>query len=317
MIDVRNLTKVYGATRSLDGLTFHVPEGEVLGLLGPNGAGKSTTMRILTGLTRPASGTARVAGHDVVTEHLKVRRLLGYLPEDSPVYPEMRVEEYLRLMGGLKDIPARHLRREVDRVLDETNLLHVRQRLVGNLSKGNRQRVGLAQALLGDPALLVLDEPTVGFDPKQIAEVCELIRDMRGQRTVILSTHILSNVSMSCSRVVIIKDGRTAAEGTVEDIGRTLGGRRLLVRVAGAPVARVREVVRDAGCFADNSVVATMEGNIARVLVERQEAPESRRAAIARALVGAGMDLVELTELHPTLEDVFLHATARVGEGPP
>ncbi|MDK2971517.1 MAG: gliding motility-associated transport system ATP-binding protein [Candidatus Sumerlaeota bacterium] len=316
MIDVRNLSKFYGATRSLDGLTFSVPEGEVLGLLGPNGAGKTTAMRILTGQTRATSGSARVAGFDVATEHLKIRRLLGYLPEDSPVYPEMRVEEYLKMMAGLKDLPATHMKREIDRVLDETNLLGVRRRLIGNLSKGNRQRVGIAQALLGDPALLVLDEPTVGLDPKQIAEVCELIRSMRGERTVILSTHILSNVSMTCSCVVIIKDGRLVAEGPVETIGDRVRGRRLVLRVRGGEENGVRSAVASAGGFPPEAIEVSTVDAMLRVAVAVESGTEDKRAAIARRIVEEGWELIELTEDRATLEDIFLHATASGVERP-
>lgn len=307
MIDVENLTKIYGNTRSLDGLSFHVPEGEVLGLLGPNGAGKTTTMRVLTGLTRPDSGKARVAGFDTAGQHARIRALLGYLPEDSPVYPEMRVERYLRFMAGLKDIPPRRIAAEVDRVLGEVDLLPVRKRLIGNLSKGNRQRVGLAQALLGDPRILILDEPTVGLDPNQISEIRDLIGAMRGKRTVILSTHILPNVVKTCSRVVIIHEGRTVAEGPVDEIGKTLGGRRLQVR-AKCPAAKLKEIVSGLAEVSGIKVESAERDGIASVSLP---APDSElRPALARAIVEAGIGLLEITESQPTLEDVFLRATA-------
>jgi ABC-2 type transport system ATP-binding protein len=314
MIEVRQLTKLYGSTRSLDGLTLTVPEGEVLGLLGPNGAGKTTTMRILTGQTRATSGTARVAGFDAATEHLKIRRLLGYLPEDSPAYPEMRVEEYLRLMAGLKEIPAKRVKGEIDRVLDETNLLGVRQRLVGNLSKGNRQRVGIAQALLGNPALLILDEPTVGLDPKQIAEVCDLIRSMQGRRTVVLSTHILSNVSMSCSMVAIIKEGRLVAEGPVDTVGDSVRGRRLVVGVRGAEREAARTCVAGVAGTEPDRLEVTEQDGIVRLAVPLKPGTEDCRAAVAREVVARGWELLELREDRATLEDIFLKATATGAE---
>lgn len=309
MIEIENLAKYYGPTRSLDGLSFQVPEGEVLGLLGPNGAGKTTTMRILTGLTRPTRGRARVGGFDTVAQHGEVRRLLGYLPEDAPMYEEMRVEQYLRFMANMKDIPARQVRSEVDRVVDETDLQGWRKRLVSNLSKGTRQRVGLAQAILGNPKVVILDEPTVGLDPSQISEVRQLIARMKERRTVVLSTHILPEVSMTCSRVVIIKQGKLVAEGTLDEIGQRLGGRRIEF-VARATQEAIRSAVApvlEAG--SEWIEQRDLEGGLVRSVLgpAGDSAPSP---AIARALVEAGIDLMELREVRPTLEDLFLRATA-------
>ena len=233
MIQVNRLTKYYGPTRALDGLSFDVPEGEILGFLGPNGAGKTTTMRILTGLAMPSGGTARVGGFDVSRQYRNVHRLLGYLPEEAPLYGEMTVRSYLRFVAGMKLAGRRDGNYQVDRAMEETGLLKVDRRLVGNLSKGMRQRVGLAQALLGDPRVLVLDEPTVGLDPSQISEIRQLIRSMKGRRTVILSTHILPEVAMTCTRVVILNQGRIVTQGPLAEIGKQSAERRVRVHVQG------------------------------------------------------------------------------------
>lgn len=304
MIEVENLTKLYGATRSLDGLTFSVPEGEVLGLLGPNGAGKTTTMRILTGLARPNAGRATIAGHDATRENLAIRKLLGYLPEDSPIYPEMRAEQYLRFMAGMKLLEHRNIKSEIDRVLEQTNLTQTRKRLVGNLSKGNRQRLGIAQALLGDPKVLILDEPTVGLDPTQITEIRKLVASLQSKCTVILSTHILENVAATCTRVVIINEGKTVAHGTPHEIGSALGGRRIEVR-ARATSKQLLNVIEKIGTVLENHE----NGDIAIASID-PPLEKDIRAALARAVVGAGIDLVELHEIQPTLEDVFLRATS-------
>lgn len=211
MIDVRGLTKRYRDRVAVDALSFTVGEGEILGFLGPNGAGKSTTMRILTGFLPPTEGSARVAGFDVFEQPLEVKRRLGYLPERPPLYPEMSVTGYLRFVARLKRVLRAGLRAEVDRVIELTGLADVSRRLIMSLSKGYQQRVGLAQALLGAPPLLILDEPTEGLDPKQRADVLTLIRSLKGTHTVVLSTHVLSEVKAVCERVLIIHRGRLAA----------------------------------------------------------------------------------------------------------
>jgi ABC-2 type transport system ATP-binding protein len=213
-ITVEHLTKSYGPHEVLSDVTFHVQRGEVLGLLGPNGAGKTTTMRVLTGYLPATAGTVQVAGFDVLTRSLDVRRRVGYLPESVPLYPEMTVQGYLDFMAKVKGISGRARKATIDDVMQRTRIADRARQLIGKLSKGYRQRVGLAQALLGDPDVLILDEPTVGLDPNQIIETRQLIKGMGGDHTVILSTHILPEVSMTCSRVVIINKGRTIAEDT-------------------------------------------------------------------------------------------------------
>src|SRR5438067_1031112 len=214
MIEVENLTKYYGPRAAIRDLNFEVAKGEILGFLGPNGAGKTTTMRILTGYLPPTSGTATVAGYNVFTQSLEARRHVGYLPESVPLYTEMEVADYLRFMARIRGVPGRNQRARVDYVMEALNITHVRDRIIGKLSKGYRQRVGIAQALVADPDVLILDEPTIGLDPKQIIETRNLIRDLAGNHTVILSTHILPEVSATCQRVLIINDGEIAADGT-------------------------------------------------------------------------------------------------------
>lgn len=310
MIDVAHLTKDFGSRRVLHGLSLSVAAGDVVGFLGPNGAGKTTTLKILTGLSRATSGTARVGGFDTATQHEQVRRLLGYLPEDAPGYPEVTVDAYLAMMAGLKDIAPRSVRSSVERVVEETNLQPWRRRLIGNLSKGTRQRVGLAQALLGDPKVLVLDEPTSGLDPSQIGEIRAVIASMRGRRTVIFSTHILPNVAGTCSHVAIINQGRLVAHGTVADVGRSTATRRFELAVQGIDdAAPWREALRALiAPRAPEPLAFAPDGASTRVRVAWPAALDDPRPAIARAVVDAGGALVELRELEATLDEIFLRA---------
>jgi ABC-2 type transport system ATP-binding protein len=228
MIEVSHLTKRYRDLTAVDDLSFTVGRGEVVGFLGPNGAGKSTTMRILTGFIPATSGTVKVAGFDVFEQPLEVKRRVGYLPESPPVYGDMTVRSYLAFCAGLKGLPRKRVRGEVERVATATSVEHVLGRVIGNLSKGYRQRVGLAQALLGDPEVLVLDEPTVGLDPLQIREVRELVKGLAGKHTVILSTHILPEVAMTCEKVLVVNGGRLVDYDTLDGlIAKHLPGRRV------------------------------------------------------------------------------------------
>ncbi len=218
MIEVSHLSKTYRDLKAVDDLSFTVAPGEILGFLGPNGAGKSTTMRILTGVLPPTSGTAKVAGHDVFEEPLEVKRRLGYLPEIPPLYPEMTVRDYLAFVASLKGVRGKARKAEVERCAERTFCSQFIERVIGNLSKGQKQRVGLAQALIGDPPVLVLDEPTVGLDPAQIIEVRGLIKSLAGKHTIILSTHILSEVTATCQKVLIIAAGRVVAYDDLESL---------------------------------------------------------------------------------------------------
>jgi ABC-2 type transport system ATP-binding protein len=223
MIEVQHLTKRYRDRVAVEDLTFRVEEGEILGFLGPNGAGKSTTMKILTGFLPPSAGTARVAGFDVFEQPLEVKRRIGYLPETPPLYPEMTVRGYLKFVGALKRLPGRVLKEDVDRVAALTGVAHVMDRVIQNLSKGYKQRVGIAQALLGSPPVLILDEPTEGLDPAQRAEVRALIKGLAGKHTVILSTHILPEVTMTCEKVLIINQGKIVAYDEIRKLASLHG----------------------------------------------------------------------------------------------
>jgi ABC-2 type transport system ATP-binding protein len=225
MIEVQNLTKRYRERIAVDRLNFSVAEGQILGFLGPNGAGKSTTMKILTGFLPPSEGTAKVAGFDVFEQPLEVKRRIGYLPETPPLYPEMTVVGYLKFVASLKGLPGRGVRAEVERVGGLTGLSDVMGRVIQNLSKGYKQRVGIAQALLGSPPVLILDEPTEGLDPTQRAEMRGLIKSLAGKHTVILSTHILPEVTMTCEKVLIINQGRVVAHDDIRKLTRVHGGK--------------------------------------------------------------------------------------------
>lgn len=220
MIEVRNLTKRFGDIVAVADVTFTAAKGQILGFLGPNGAGKTTTMRIVTGFMPATSGTVKVAGFDIFDQSYEVRKRIGYLPENPPLYGDMTTEGYLRFVGRIKGVAKADLADAVDRVLQRCGLTEVTGRLLGHLSKGFRQRVGLAQALIHDPSVLVLDEPTIGLDPRQIREIRTLIRELAGERTVILSTHILPEVAQLCEKVVIINDGRVAVDGLLADLTR-------------------------------------------------------------------------------------------------
>ncbi|MFZ5586729.1 MAG: ABC transporter ATP-binding protein [Thermodesulfobacteriota bacterium] len=310
MIEVRGVSKRFGETLAVDGLDFTVQDGEILGFLGPNGAGKTTTMRILTGYFPPSAGSVSIAGHDVVDEPLAARRAVGYLPENVPLYVDMRVREYLDFVGGAKGLAGLEARRETKRVMEAVGITDRAGQLIKQLSKGYRQRVGLAQALIGDPPVLILDEPTIGLDPRQIVEIRGLIRDMAGKKTVILSSHILPEVAATCGRVIIINQGRLVAQGppSLLSAGPAAGaGLRLVAlgdaqrlaaaveRVAGVRAARIEEP--PAGQEGACALTLEVEGGLAV------------RAAVAKAVVEAGAGLAELTPLARSLEEVFVQLT--------
>jgi ABC-2 type transport system ATP-binding protein len=313
MIEVDHLTKVYGSHEAVRDVSFSVARGEVLGFLGPNGAGKSTTMRILACYTPATSGRAAIAGFDVATQSFEARSRLGYLPESAPAYASMRVRSFLAFMAGIKGIARSGRRAAIDRALEECGLTDVADRPIGNLSKGFRQRVGLAQAVLGDPAVLILDEPTVGLDPRQIAGIRNLIRGMAGRRTVLLSTHILPEVSMICQRVVVIDRGRVVATGTPERLETRSATEEppihVTVRGEGGGAGECLEKV--AGVAAVRRLDSAAGRTTFRVEVRAGAEP---RPEMARALTGAGHDLLELGTPGMSLEDVFLRVISRSHE---
>jgi ABC-2 type transport system ATP-binding protein len=305
MIDVRNLTRSFGPIEAVRGVSFEVGKGEILGFLGPNGAGKTTTMRMLTCYTPPTSGTALVGGHDIRTDSLAVRQLIGYLPENAPLYLDMKVRSYLHFMVEIKRYPRAKRRGYVDEAIAECGLTQVADRLIGTLSKGYRQRVGIAQALAGDPSVLILDEPTVGLDPAQIQEIRQLIKGMAGRRTVILSTHILPEVSMTCQKVIIINRGRIEAHGTPESLTTSLqGGTVILLTVEGKTDA-VLALLRQTPGVASAELENTLGETTARYRVVAQPGADPR-GDLSRELISAGHRLLEQQSSGLSLEDIFM-----------
>lgn len=308
MIEVQDVTKSYGTTTAVDHVSFTVNKGEILGFLGPNGAGKTTTMRILTGFMPATSGTARVSGFDVFKDSLQVRRHIGYLPEAPPVYPDMSVESYLEFVLRIKNVPAEKHATLVTDALAKTNLADKRRELIKRLSRGYKQRVGLAQALVHDPDVIILDEPTVGLDPKQIIEVRNLIKALAGSHTIILSTHILPEVSMTCDRVVIINKGKIAAVDTPQNLTSQLrGGQRIRVEVQ-APEKQLQDVLSQIPGTARVQVSpAGSDGHVAATVESAQG--QDVRSQIAAKVVEKGWPLYELRGLSLSLEDIFLQLT--------
>ena len=314
MIEVENVTKRFGPILAVDRVSFHVARGEVVGFLGPNGAGKSTTMRVLACFFPPTSGRASVGGHDVVTHALQVKRLVGYFPERVLVYPDLPVRSFLDFVAEAKDVPRAERKREVNRVMEACGLEKVADRIIGHLSKGYRQRVGIAQALIHKPQVLILDEPTIGLDPEQVVEIRKLIRGLGVERTVILSTHILSEVSSVCDRVIIINQGRILASESLAELRVQLQRtRRVRVEVEG-PEPQVRDVlerlpgvvqVREDGGRSAGSGIRGQDGNGTVACVVEYEGGDIRKEA-SRMILQHGWGLLEVRSLEPTLEDMYL-----------
>lgn len=308
MIQVEGVTKRYGPKTAVSNISFEVERGEIVGFLGPNGAGKTTTMRILTGFLPPTQGTASVAGFDVGKSPIEVKRRIGYLPEAPPLYPEMEVGDYLRFVAAIKRIPKKEIPRRVDAVLERTATGAVRDLLVGKLSKGYRQRVGLAQALIHGPEVLVLDEPTSGLDPKQIIEVRGLIRSLAGEHTILLSTHILPEVAGTCGRVIIINEGRIEASDTPENLTAQLQGANSLLLDIDGPAEEVRE--RLELDLAVRKVVEHEASNGRTVWRVEADKDENLTRRLAEAVVTSGWGLYGMQSLGLSLEDIFLKLTS-------
>lgn len=308
MIQVSNLSKSYGPKSAISNVTFDVKQGEILGFLGPNGAGKTTTMRILCGYMPATAGTITVDGYDVFDKSLQARRRIGYLPESVPLYPEMTVESYLAFMAQIRGVAAKTRRDQVMRVMKLTHVDHVRSTFIGRLSRGYRQRVGIAQALVHDPPVLVLDEPTVGLDPKQITETRQLIKNLGGSHTILLSTHILPEVSMVCNRVVIINGGQVVAEDTPDNLTKRLrGAERISLDVRG-PNDKVQQALRRVPNVL--AVEAQAINGHSRYLVDCAVGQDVRED-LASTVVGNGWGLLELRSEGMSLEEVFLKLTTR------
>ena len=314
MIKVEGVTKRYGPNTAVDNISFEVERGEIVGFLGPNGAGKTTTMRILTGFLPPTSGTASVGGFDVSRNPVDVKRRIGYLPETPPLYPEMEVNAYLRFVAGIKGIPKKEIGRRVGCVLERTASTDVRDTLVGKLSKGYRQRVGLAQALIHSPEVLVLDEPTSGLDPKQIIEVRRLIRSLAGEHTIILSTHILPEVSETCGRVIIINEGRIEASDTPENLTAQLQGASTVLLDVEGPEDDVRERLLDEPGVREVVRKDARDGRVEwRVEAEKDDLLARR---LAQAVVNSGWGLFSMRPVGLSLEDIFLKLTSHEDVAP-
>ena len=309
MIEVRDLVKQYGNRLAVDHLSFTVPDGQIFGFLGPNGAGKSTTMNLMTGYLGPTSGEILVDGFSVTKEPEKAKRCIGYLPELPPLYMDMTVDEYLRFAAQLKKVPKSEREAQVDRVAEMTGVDQVLGRLIRNLSKGYRQRVGLAQALLGFPKVLILDEPTVGLDPKQILEMRTLIRQLAQEHTVILSSHILSEVQEVCDHLLIIHHGKKVAAGTPEELERSLAPTPALEVSAAAPQERVRDLLAPLPGLTGLTPLAAKEAGVCSFHLEAEEGADLREA-VFRAFARSDLPLLELRRDAMTLEDIFLKLTS-------
>jgi ABC-2 type transport system ATP-binding protein len=308
VIEVDQLTKRYGSVKAIDNVSFRVEKGEILGFLGPNGAGKTTTMRILTCFLPATEGTARVGGFDVFTQPMEVKRRIGYLPENPPLYDELTVDSYLEFVAKIKGVDSTIRSKRIAEVKDRVSIQEYSGTVIKHLSKGYRQRVGLAQALVHDPEVLILDEPTVGLDPNQITDVRNLIKSLAGNHTVILSTHILPEVGITCQRVVIINKGRIAAVDTPENLTRQLQGSDRILLIARGPEAAIKGKIQEIqGVLRIESVKHDGDGHCEFSI--DTELKRDLRSQIARKIVESGYELLELKTSSMSLEEVFLQLT--------
>jgi ABC-2 type transport system ATP-binding protein len=313
MINVKELTKRYARTTAVDHISFEVPKGQIVGFLGPNGAGKTTTMRMLTCFMPPTAGEANVAGFDVLEQPLEVKKRIGYLPETPPLYPEMETGEYLKFVGRLKGLSGAELNKRVDYVCERCSVADVKNKLLGKLSKGYRQRVGLAQAIIHNPDVLILDEPTAGLDPKQINETRDLIRSLAGSHTIILSTHILPEVEQTCEQVIIINKGKLVATDSVHNLrARARGAESVLLEVGSRngslePSAVQQKLERVTGV---SSVSCKQQVDSTAVFEIESQKGQLVRGDLARAVVESGWDLNELRPAAMSLEEIFLQLTS-------
>ncbi|MBO5146958.1 MAG: ABC transporter ATP-binding protein [Lachnospiraceae bacterium] len=308
MIEVQNLTKKYGSHLAVDNLSFQVDKGMIYGFLGPNGAGKSTTMNIMTGYIAATDGTVRINGYDILKEPEKAKKCIGYLPELPPVYPDMTVYEYLKFAAEIKQIKKAQRNGQIESVMEQTQIADVQNRLIKNLSKGYKQRVGLAQAILGEPEVIILDEPTVGLDPKQIIEIRELIRTLSDKHTILLSSHILSEVSAVCDHILIISKGKLAASGTPEELMTLLkGGKQLEITVLGEQ-ERFENILKEMDEVESFHVeTGAKEGELHGLV--RFAAEKDIRKELFYRLAASDMPIMSLGLSEKSLEDVFLELT--------
>ena len=308
MVEIKNLTKYYGSHPAVQDISFTVGDHEVLGFLGPNGAGKSTTMNMITGCLPSTSGTVLVDGYDIAKDPLEVKRRIGYLPELPPVYTDMRVRDYLMFAAGLKKVPRDQRAKQVNDAMERLHITDVQKRIIGNLSKGYRQRVGFAQALLGSPKFLILDEPTVGLDPKQVMEVRRLIKDLAKDHTIIFSTHILAEVTAVCERVVIISQGKIRAVDTIENLENSIGGEKQLRLKIEGEITKVTDTINNVAGVTGISEVEYESDGVSSFTVSVTS--EEVRKPLMAALIAADCMVLEVTSVHANLEDVFVRLTA-------
>ncbi len=307
MVEARNLTKFYGNFLAIEDVNFQVQKGEIVGFLGPNGAGKTTTMRIITGFIPPSSGTALVAGYDMVDKSLEARAHIGYLPETVPLYTDMTVQDYLRFMGTIRRMNPKDIKSRISYVIDVCRLGDYRNSHIGKLSKGFRQRVGIAQAVMHDPDVLVMDEPTIGIDPIQVVETRQLIKDLAGSHTVILSTHILPEVSMLCDRVLIIHEGQIVAEDTPKELGERLQGvDRLEVEIQGPQAEVIQTLEKIRGVILVEP--STQDGDQIIYKIQAKRGLDLR-PTVSRAIINNGWSLLNLQLVSMSLEEIFLKLT--------
>jgi len=303
MIEISNLTKRYGAVTAIQNINFSVHKGEIVGFLGPNGAGKTTTMKIITGFMAPTTGAVKVAGFDVFESPIEVKKRIGYLPETPPVYTDMLVKDYLEYVAQLKGLKGEAVSKGVAQALEKANIGGVQNRLIGNLSKGYRQRVGIAQALVHNPEVLILDEPTVGLDPKQVIEIRNLVKALAGEHTVVLSTHILPEVTATCQRIIIINQGQIVAEDTLEGLSRRMSDtKRYYVRVR--RTGEIENYLRKL-----RNVTAVIHGAAPNSFEVELDKSEDSNELLAEAVVKSGAGLIEFRALDASLEDIFLKLT--------
>ena len=308
MIEVEKLTKKYGDHVAVDNLSFRVERGMIYGFLGPNGAGKSTTMNMMTGYIAATSGTVKINGYDILKNPEQAKKSIGYLPELPPVYPDMTVYEYLKFVAELKKVKRSEQKAQIEDVMAQTRIEDVQNRLIKNLSKGYKQRVGLAQAIIGYPEVLILDEPTVGLDPKQIIEMRELIRELAKKHTIILSSHILSEVSAVCDHIMIISKGKLVASDTPEGlVTRLKGGRQLMMSVQGEQ-SELEEILQSIGQIKDYSIQPSKAQGCVSAIIRTQE-QDDIRVELFHRLAAADLPIMELSLSEKSLEDVFLELT--------
>ena len=311
MIEAKNLTKYYGRTKAIENVSFYIDKGEIVGLLGPNAAGKTTIIRILTCFLTPTSGTAKVNGYDIFENPLMVQKSIGYLPERNPLYEEFRVIEFLNFVCETKGIRKKEEKiKRISKVMEECGISDVKDKLIYKLSKGYKQRVGIAQALINDPKVLILDEPTIGLDPKQIIETRNLIKNLGGERTILLSSHILPEVSMVCERVIIINEGKIVATDTVENLTSKLKGKmEIHVEVEGNP-EKVKSVLSEISGVEKVSIIPPIKEKVNKYVVITDREKDLRKEISAR-IVNSGLGLLEIKIEEMTLEDIFLKLTTK------